>query len=127
MIPHFRAWVKKEKRMYVVLAIDFHFNHDITVSRGQSSCDVFQIPFKDVILLQSTGLKDKNGKEIWEGDIIRWIIKKQSKGSRHKTMQSETGEVHNVVGSCFCNLSRWSDKFNPEVIGNIWENKELLK
>ena len=76
------------------------------------------------ILMQFTGLKDKNGKEIYEGDIIKndinrlWVIEWDEKICCFFQVLYSTMDK---------NLERMDMRFNAkEVIGNIYENPELL-
>lgn len=79
---------------------------------------------------QFTGLKDKNGKEIWEGDIIgcsnpniKHLIFYNEKQGRF--MAALNGDIENdFLGVCGLDDNRWNSK--KEVIGNIHDNPYLL-
>jgi len=85
--------------------------------------------FDDCILMQYTGLKDKNGKEIYEGDIFKWV-------ERNNFNQNYicVGSVKFKYGSFTCHNENTrrpsSERANiedMEIIGNIWENPELME
>ena len=84
------------------------------------------IPFSEAILMQSTGLFDKNGKEIFEGDVLRdsesIVIVKFVDGAFSVDYRNMGGEWRNY-GSLF----RYLRDFEGEIIGNVYENKELVE
>jgi uncharacterized phage protein (TIGR01671 family) len=89
-----------------------------------------RIAFNGLVLMQYTGLKDKNGKEIYEGDIVDvWHLPTEEEPHEDKNR----AEVRFNKGQFWCTyygfpVHSWAcnDKSAIEVIGNIYENPELL-
>ena len=131
MIPKYRAWdVLAEKMIDEILMISFVRKEII----GKFSDGSTSVPLKfederngeDVILMQSTGLKDKNGKEVFVGDII-----KCTRGCLHEVyIEKEYGGTY-IGGMPAVYLKglregyAWTE--HEEIIGNIYENPELLE
>ena len=124
----FRAWDKANKEMLKIEVLDFFFK-EIRVLKNNGSR--FSTKFEDVELMQSTGLKDKNGVEIFEGDIV--VGKFYFAGVGY----FDTGEREVIVrnkpvlwedGKFLCSGFDLSE-MNAciKVIGNIYKNKELLR
>lgn len=120
----FRAWDKKLKLLGNVSYIDFD-SKKMIYHNGFFN---YYVNFEDVEIMQSTGLKDKNGVEIFEGDILEvlgfvdWIgVVKYSQ----EDLSYFFVEYENALRlKCTTLLSVLDKKL--EIIGNIYENKELL-
>nr|DAI17973.1 MAG TPA: YopX protein [Caudoviricetes sp.] len=122
MIPKFRAWLKKEQEM------DNEIDH-ISWLEDELYCIgdgiTYMVLAEDLVLMQSTGLRDKNGKEIFEGDIL--------KNNKYITSVFYERGAYCVK---FCrttnttvtmNVISFIEKYKTKVIGNIYENPELLE
>ena len=122
MIPKFRAWFDSE--MYdkpVVYDGEFYLDWR-EFENGET--------YNGAVLMQSTGLKDKNGKEIFEGDIVKYK-------AGCNTFTEEVAYDKNFSGFgvrdananiifTFGELAEDIDIHSLEVIGSIYENPELL-
>ena len=79
----------------------------------------------DLNLMQSTGLFDKNGKEIFEGDIVKMAKDVYSDLTCYEIVRHRGGAYRLESNQHGCEL--WLRHTNCEVIGNIYENPELLE
>ena len=120
----FRAWLKEEKIMIDVSEIDFRGEE---VSEFDES-DVFYegYGYDYAELMQYTGLKDKNGKEIYEGDIVKWWGYEAQFGRQLQT--ERIIYINDYIKDAYKILCITEDTGQTvEVIGNIYEDKHLLE
>ena len=82
-------------------------------------------PNKNMIIQQFTGLKDKNEKEIYEGDIVKEIYSVGIEGSGRPDVVKWAKFDHFISG-WYCDLIPLYGK-NVEIVGNIYENPELIE
>ena len=125
MIPKFRAWWIQDEVMTHIYTLEF-LQGGIRVSDG---CWHEKFLGDEVILMQSTGLKDKNGVEIFEGDIVLENGIQRAVSFGEQEYEEDFGNLAYYVG--FNVYTKWGyssiDPVEYEILGNIYENPELLE
>lgn len=123
MIPKFRAWLKKKQEMDNEVDQINWFNGELDfIGDGIA----YMVKADDLVLMQSTGLFDKKGQEVFVGDII-----KCTRGCPHEVyLEKEYGGTY--VGGMpaiylkgLLNGYAWTG--DEEIIGNVYQNRELLE
>ncbi len=139
----FRIYDTDEKEMFYQEDIDYiDFFTGIVFIREEDGYDYLIDSRSDGKLMQYTGLKDKNGKEIYEGDILRCKCLKKCKldSCAEKVIQYKNSLIEWWESGCNLGYRLRDSKgktmmikpthlntMEVEVIGNIYENPELLE
>ena len=148
MKPKFRAWLKEENEMIIVDTMNWFDDEFESIGDGIT----FLRGAEKIELMQSTGLCDKNGKEIFEGDILKFndewddygyegYVEGSIDGINYVEIKAET--TYFTFGKTRIPESSLTDlvenehysfeelmnekSYEFEIIGNIYENPELLE
>lgn len=128
MIPKFRAWHKELGRMMLIeIMYFFFFDNELEELELNDPVmnDHISVYPDEIVLMQSTGLKDKNGKEIFEGDILKsnkYITSVFYERGAYCVKFSRTPNTTVTM-----NVISFIEKYKTKIIGNIYENPELLE
>lgn len=128
----FRAWHKTWEEMCKVKRIRFDDEGNITTVLVKGQAFGSNVHLEEIELMQSTGLKDENSKEIFEGDILEvtdkhsWLEVVSYSQEKVMFVTEEINREFKVPESPLHDLSD-STFLKFKVIGNIYENSELLE
>ncbi|CAG6370353.1 TPA: YopX family protein [Streptococcus pneumoniae] len=134
MIPKFRVWHYELGRLMSVKCMFFQDSEIEEFELNDTLMNDYITAYPDEIeLMQSTGLKDKNGKEIFEGDIVRttrFLGRADEIGGFYEYDKEFIGIVKQLEGSWVIDTGSdavclWTEIEENEIIGNIYENKEF--
>lgn len=128
MIPKFRAWDKYFKEMVQVNALVLD---EQVIKSTYKNGNIAKEDVKEYVLMQSTGIFDKNNTEIFEGDIVRM----RNPRDRRQIGMFQVVRVANSPMLGLLDKKLTTEIFNLyehmrnyyEIIGNIHENPELLE
>lgn len=135
MTPKFRAWDSVEKKFVEHFFIT---DNGLICNMEKPTSDfklLIPVEKSELILMQSTGLFDKNGKEIFEGDVVKRYRRPFFKAKWEYQIETVIKEKASLLlgrefGKNFGTIpfdSPFAESDLLEIIGNIYENKELLE
>ena len=118
-----KAWLKKEKKMVSIIGIDFNYEYiRYTEDDNLFNENYKTAEFKNIELLQFTGLKDNGGQELYEADVIKFndgiddiyglISYDDEDGTYRVSYENITEHLSDLEGDF-------------EIVGNIFENPDL--
>ena len=126
-MPKIRAWIKEEECFADYIETIRYYAKEVDLCWG-GICESDCFYFEDVIFTQSTGLFDRNGQEIFEGDILKVTDPfDETEGSIEVVFYSQ-GQALFATKDIDKNIYKLCNTlmFDVEIIGNIYEDSELL-
>ena len=122
MKPRFRAWLKQKQKM------DNYIDH-ISWLEDELYCIgdgiTYMVSAEDLVLMQSTAMVDRDGRIIFEGDIVKMYKDVYSEPTYYEVVRHYGGAYRLESKQHGCEL--WLRHTDCEVVGNIYENPELLE
>ena len=130
MIPKYRAWISEADTMTNDLkGIDFE-NETVVLKKFYWEDgfpveeEVFEVEIGNAIIMQSTAMVDREGRIIFEGDIVKMSKDVYSEPTFYEVVRHRGGAYRLESKQHGCEL--WLRHTDCEIVGNVYENKELL-
>lgn len=123
-IPKFRVWDRLTGKMFPVGIIDYSIR---SVYIEEPNGLYSERDFDEIELMQSTGLKDINGKEIFEGDVLKTSDSELAKVVWNKELACWEAEFLDEIVDLSEVADVKSNRSDCEIVGNIYENPELAE
>lgn len=125
MKPKFRAWDSAKKEMFKDTFAITESGQVVVVEQESVASSPDYVFVEHLVIMQSTGLVDKNGKEIFDGDIVKMSKDVYSEPTYYEVVRHRGGAYRLESKQHGCKL--WLRHTDCEVVGNIYENPELLE
>lgn len=122
MIPRYRAWDVEFKEM---VRVDALILDEQVIKATYKNGNVVKEDIKNYKLMQSTGLKDKNDKEIFEGDVVKMAKNVYSEPTYYEVVRHRGGAYRLESKQHGCEL--WLRHTDCEIADNIYKNPKLLE
>lgn len=132
MVPKFRAWDKRENTMRDVAVLHFTKSGKVnSIEYWKTPSELKAYHVRNLVLMQSTGLKDKNGVEIFEGDVLLHTSSSVNYSDTywHSYVQAYRMDngAYRIKGKHIYDTDLMGARSRIEVVGNIYQHQKLLE
>lgn len=132
MTPKFRAWDSAKKEMFKDTFAITESGQVVVVEQESVASSPDYVFVEHLVIMQSTGLRDKNDKEIFDGDVLEIEDEGEVLGNAKLTWDKERAvfmiegiSVDDIVP--FHEIASDEKSYSYRVVGNVYENPELLE
>ena len=125
MTVRYRAWDNANKEMFKDTFSITESGQVVVVEQEDVMCPPDYVFVDHLVIMQSTGLVDRNGNIIFEGDIVKMAKDVYSEPTYYEVVRHRGGAYRLESKQHGCEL--WLRHTDCEVVGNVYENQEYLK